>query len=527
MQKGLEKTAKKVGEVAKTMVKAFTLPVAALTALTIKTVAYADEIATTAQKINMSAEALQKWQYIAMQTDVETERLTKAFTKYREVIGNRLLGNTNNATKALDELNISMASLDGKSAEQSFEILIGKLSSIKDPVLQAAYANRIFGERVATDLIPLLEAGSEAIEKYGREFEKTGYLTNEQVKQLAEFDNKMNQVKQSIKVASANLGQAFLPILENLLSLVQTITPYLQKVANFFSNLPEPVQKVTTATLLFLAALGPLLSVYQKLILLKAIIVGWYKAATIAKIVHTAAVSAETAQQMANNAAQNAGLLTMIKSIAVYAASKVAIVAKTVAMGAYIAAVKVATAAQWLLNKAFIATPIGWIVLGIGALVTAFVLLWQKCEGFRNFWINLWDAIKLAFKVTVNYIISGINTLLNGLKIMTNGAIDIVNGMIKALNKVPGIDIKLIPKLDENALQIPKLASGGIAYGNAIVNVGEYANARNNPEVIAPLDKLKDMIGTENTSISIYIDNDLITRKVIKRLPKDLKLRIG
>ena len=58
------------------------------------------------------------------------------------------------------------------------------------------------------------------------------------------------------------------------------------------------------------------------------------------------------------------------------------------------AATKGAAAAQTLLNTAFIASPIGWIVLGIAAVVTAFVLLWKKCEGFRNFWKNVWAVIK-------------------------------------------------------------------------------------------------------------------------------------
>ena len=38
--------------------------------------------------------------------------------------------------------------------------------------------------------------------------------------------------------------------------------------------------------------------------------------------------------------------------------------------------------------------PVGIVVLVIGALVTAFVILWNKCEGFRNFWIGLWEGIK-------------------------------------------------------------------------------------------------------------------------------------
>ena len=38
------------------------------------------------------------------------------------------------------------------------------------------------------------------------------------------------------------------------------------------------------------------------------------------------------------------------------------------------------------------------------------------------------------------------------------------------------------------------LAKGGIAYGESLATVGEYANARTNPEVIAPLSKLKDIL---------------------------------
>lgn len=45
------------------------------------------------------------------------------------------------------------------------------------------------------------------------------------------------------------------------------------------------------------------------------------------------------------------------------------------------------------------------------------------------------------------------------------------------------------------ATKPPKLAKGGIAYGDTLARVGEYAGARANPEVIAPLDKLKGIIG--------------------------------
>ena len=54
---------------------------------------------------------------------------------------------------------------------------------------------------------------------------------------------------------------------------------------------------------------------------------------------------------------------------------------------------KAQTAAQWLLNAAMSANPIGLVIAAIVALVTAFVVLWNKSEGFRNFWIGLWEKV--------------------------------------------------------------------------------------------------------------------------------------
>lgn len=42
---------------------------------------------------------------------------------------------------------------------------------------------------------------------------------------------------------------------------------------------------------------------------------------------------------------------------------------------------------------------------------------------------------------------------------------------------------------------IPKFANGGVVSGRTLAEVGEYPGASSNPEVIAPLSKLKDMIG--------------------------------
>lgn len=64
-------------------------------------------------------------------------------------------------------------------------------------------------------------------------------------------------------------------------------------------------------------------------------------------------------------------------------------------------AAKIATDA---FNAALKANPIGLIITAITALVAAFVYLWNNCEGFRNFWIGLWEGIKKAVSVAVDWI---------------------------------------------------------------------------------------------------------------------------
>ena len=59
-----------------------------------------------------------------------------------------------------------------------------------------------------------------------------------------------------------------------------------------------------------------------------------------------------------------------------------------------------------LLNASLLASPITWIIVGIMALVAGFVILWNECEGFRNFWIKLWETVSTWVEKTVKNIVN-------------------------------------------------------------------------------------------------------------------------
>ena len=61
-----------------------------------------------------------------------------------------------------------------------------------------------------------------------------------------------------------------------------------------------------------------------------------------------------------------------------------------------------------LLNTTMLANPIMLIIAAIAALVAAFIYLWNNCEGFRQFWIALWEKIKEATSKAFSAISKGI-----------------------------------------------------------------------------------------------------------------------
>jgi hypothetical protein len=73
---------------------------------------------------------------------------------------------------------------------------------------------------------------------------------------------------------------------------------------------------------------------------------------------------------------------------------------------------------------------------------------------------------------------------------------------------------------------VPAFAEGGIVSGPTLGLMGEYPNARNNPEVIAPLDKLKGMLNTGNNSSGFIASTSIQGRDlaiVLERYNKDSK----
>lgn len=208
-----------------------------------------------------------------------------------------------------------------------------------------------------TDTMKRLSSASELmssmVDLSNNAWEENAALTNESAKRYETTAAKITQMKNTITELCVKLGDILLPIIQ---SVINTISRF----ANWLTNLNPAAQKVIVAVLAIVSALGPFMIILAKLIT---------SFGTIMTIVPK--------------------IVTVIKTV------------------------KTAFAA---FNATLLANPIVLIVAAIAALVAGFVLLWNKCEGFRNFWINLWENVKNVCKKVIDGIVGFFTGIINFIK---------------------------------------------------------------------------------------------------------------
>ncbi|NTR72542.1 tape measure protein, partial [Enterococcus faecium] len=181
--------------------------------------------------------------------------------------------------------------------------------------------------------------------------------------------------------------------------------------------------------------------------------------------------------------------LPMITAIAA------AVVTYQTVMGIATKAVKIYTTAQQLMNAVMTANPIGLIITGIILLVGAFIYLWNTSEGFRNFWINLWDSVKNIVSTSVervrnvwdkftSWLSETSNNISNNVKQAWNnlkqGTINLFNNTIQGAKNIwdsfKSWIINLITGAKDNIIQgWENLKQGTIDTFNNLVNGAQEA----------------------------------------------------
>lgn len=223
------------------------------------------EIDDMTQQFDVSAETVQRWNYLALQSGVDATAFSRALIRARAAMADLSTGTANAATETLTALGISARQFG--SDEEMFDGIVKALSEVEDRSLQTAYANELFGDKIATQLLPYINAGAEDLAKWNAEFEAMPSLTGEEAAELAELDDTFNRLSVTMQYATAQLGEAFAPIIERVVAFIEeSVVPALEELAAWFESLSPGMQDTILAMLGIVAVAGPLLILIGKMV---------------------------------------------------------------------------------------------------------------------------------------------------------------------------------------------------------------------------------------------------------------------
>ena len=256
--------------------------VAALGAAITAFVAVGDELDDVSTKFSITAEHLQRQRFLYGRATDDAKNYDKALSKLNSVMSSIARGRGTAYIETLERLGVSTTTASGatKSSAEVYEEIVSSLSKVADETARASLASIIFGE---TGLSVALVAGltKDEITQYNGELEKAGIVSNEAAAQAGAVADMIDDCKQQIAAAGAELTVALLPVVLQFIEIAQaTIIPILTKVSGWFANMSPEEQKFVFFLLMLIILLPKIISIITAIVgVVKAITIASYGAA--------------------------------------------------------------------------------------------------------------------------------------------------------------------------------------------------------------------------------------------------------
>ncbi len=242
---------------------------------------------------------------------------------------------TDKAAACMEQLGVDVYDSEGNM--RSLNDVLGDLNTSMDGMTSAEKSNIIATIFNKTDLAAvnaLLANTGESWDTLQQSITESGGAAQQMADtQLDNLQGQLTILKSALEGLAISIGELLMPVIKNIVAGIQSFVDWL-------NSLDEGTKQTIVTIGLIVAAVGPVLIVIGKVI---------------------SAVGT---------------ILSVVSKI-----------------GPVIGAVKTAATGLFTILAA---NPIGLVVAAVAALIAIFVALWNNCEGFREFWIGLWEGIKAA-----------------------------------------------------------------------------------------------------------------------------------
>lgn len=100
------------------------------------------------------------------------------------------------------------------------------------------------------------------------------------------------------------------------------------------------------------------------------------------------------------------------------------------------------------------AHPIALVITAVGALVAGFIYLWNNCEGFRQFWIDLWEVIKQKTSEVVEAIKTFFTDMWTKITEIFNSVKETVQSAWETIKNIVQVGVMLIAEILQTAFEL-------------------------------------------------------------------------
>lgn len=283
------------------------------------------------------------------------------------------------AADAIEELGLSVKDAEG-NLRPIPEILkdIGAATQHMGSAEQAEVIKRLFGSEAAAGMTELLkQAGSGALDDYIAQLQKAKGTADEMARKMGDTTSgALKRLGSALESVAISLGDVLLPTVAAGAEVFATFAGWISAASQAYPFLTKVVVGATAG-----------------LIALKVTTIAGAYAFTFLR----------------------GGVLTLVTAYRTLSAglalAQLGMTRMNMLAGLSAVRMGIVTAAQWALNIAMTATPIGLIVAGIAALAGAAYMLIQYWEPIGEFFGNLWQGVKDLTSGAVDWIVGQLEFL--------------------------------------------------------------------------------------------------------------------
>lgn len=269
----------------------------------------------------------------------------------------------------------------GMSESEALQTVIDKIKNAGSETEALTIAQETFGTKGAAEMATAIREGRLSLDDLSASMADYSTVVTDTYNNTMDGVDGATTAANAAKIAMSTLGET---ISDMLAPIFQHLTQLLIDAKARFDMLDDGQKQAIVTIGLIVAAIGPALVIIGKVI-------------------------------------------TAVGTITTGVGSLVGFVGGTV-VPLITGTVMPALSGLWAL---MLANPISIVIAAIAAIVAAFVLLWNKCEGFRNFWINLFSSVKSTVVDAKNNVLSTFDGIKNGISSRIEGAKNSVHNAIE------------------------------------------------------------------------------------------------